>query len=47
MELLYVTIIAVNVDPTTRYLYLRVLKGKAFVEHLHEAARLPGTGINF
>ncbi|XP_028986079.1 centrosomal protein of 76 kDa isoform X2 [Betta splendens] len=31
-----------NVDPSKRYLYLQVLGGKAFLEHLHEPESLPG-----
>lgn len=31
-----------NVDPTRRYLYLQVLGGKAFLEHLQEPEPLPG-----
>ena len=31
-----------NVDPTRRYLYLQVLGGKAFLEHLQEGDPLPG-----
>ncbi|XP_034618472.1 centrosomal protein of 76 kDa isoform X2 [Trachemys scripta elegans] len=31
-----------NIDPTRRYLYLQVLGGKAFLEHLQEPEPLPG-----
>nr|XP_043890822.1 centrosomal protein of 76 kDa isoform X2 [Solea senegalensis] len=31
-----------NVNPLRRYLYLQVLGGKAFLEHLHEPEPLPG-----
>lgn len=31
-----------NVDPFKRHLYLQVLGGKAFLEHLHELDTLPG-----
>ncbi|XP_031444852.1 centrosomal protein of 76 kDa isoform X2 [Phasianus colchicus] len=31
-----------NIDPTRRYLYLQVLGGKAFLEHLQEPDPLPG-----
>ncbi|XP_060233108.1 centrosomal protein of 76 kDa isoform X3 [Meriones unguiculatus] len=31
-----------NLDPTRRYLYLQVLGGKAFLEHLQEPEPLPG-----
>lgn len=31
-----------NIDPTRRYLYLQVLGGKAFLEHLQEPQPLPG-----
>ncbi|KAM7126879.1 centrosomal protein of 76 kDa isoform 3-T3 [Molossus nigricans] len=31
-----------NIDPTRRYLYLQVLSGKAFLEHLQEPEPLPG-----
>ncbi|XP_069476932.1 centrosomal protein of 76 kDa isoform X2 [Ambystoma mexicanum] len=31
-----------NIDPTRRYLYLQVLGGKAFLEHLQEPPPLPG-----
>ncbi|XP_023669330.1 centrosomal protein of 76 kDa [Paramormyrops kingsleyae] len=31
-----------NIDPSRRYLYLQVLGGKAFLEHLQEPAALPG-----
>ncbi|KAJ8013424.1 hypothetical protein DPEC_G00053120 [Dallia pectoralis] len=31
-----------NVDPARRYLYLQVLGGKAFLEHLQEPVPLPG-----
>ncbi|XP_033119568.1 centrosomal protein of 76 kDa-like [Anneissia japonica] len=31
-----------NVDPTRRYLYLQVLEGKAFLEHLQEPQPIPG-----
>ncbi|TNN02888.1 hypothetical protein fugu_010375 [Takifugu bimaculatus] len=31
-----------NVDPSRRYLYLQVLGGKAFLEHLQEPEPLPG-----
>ena len=34
--------ITANVDPTRRYLYLQVLGGKAFLEHLQEGQPLPG-----
>ena len=33
---------AANIDPTRRYLYLQVLGGKAFLEHLQEPEPLPG-----
>ena len=33
---------AANVDPSRRYLYLQVLGGKAFLEHLQEPESLPG-----
>ena len=35
-------IFSVSLDPTKRYLYLQVLGGKAFLEHLQEAEPLPG-----
>ncbi|XP_068615984.1 centrosomal protein of 76 kDa isoform X2 [Brachionichthys hirsutus] len=31
-----------NIDPSRRYLYLQVLDGKAFLEHLQEPEPLPG-----
>ncbi|XP_062986599.1 centrosomal protein of 76 kDa isoform X3 [Elgaria multicarinata webbii] len=31
-----------NIDPTRRYLYVQVLGGKAFLEHLQEPEPLPG-----
>lgn len=31
-----------NIDPCRRYLYLQVLGGKAFLEHLQEPEPLPG-----
>ncbi|XP_054841418.1 centrosomal protein of 76 kDa [Eublepharis macularius] len=31
-----------NIDPTRRYLYLQILGGKAFLEHLQEPEPLPG-----
>ena len=31
-----------NIDPTRRYLYLQILSGKAFLEHLQEPEPLPG-----
>ncbi|XP_056142658.1 centrosomal protein of 76 kDa [Lampris incognitus] len=31
-----------SIDPTRRYLYLQVLGGKAFLDHLHEPEPLPG-----
>ena len=31
-----------NIDPSRRYLYLQVLGGKAFLEHLQEPEPLPG-----
>ena len=34
--------IAANVDPTRRYLYLQVLGGRAFLEHLQEPEPYPG-----
>lgn len=33
---------SVGVDPTRRYLYLQVLGGKAFLEHLQDPEPLPG-----
>ena len=36
---LYVT---VGVDPTKRYLYLQILGGKAFLEHLQDPEPMPG-----
>ncbi|XP_068179754.1 centrosomal protein of 76 kDa [Antennarius striatus] len=32
----------INLDPSRRYLYLQVLGGKAFLEHLQEPESLPG-----
>lgn len=32
----------INIDPSRRYLYLQVLGGKAFLEHLQEPEPLPG-----
>ncbi|XP_056900186.1 centrosomal protein of 76 kDa isoform X2 [Takifugu flavidus] len=36
------SIFSANVDPSRRYLYLQVLGGKAFLEHLQEPEPLPG-----
>ena len=33
---------AVGVDPTKRYLYVQVLGGKAFLEHLQDPEPMPG-----
>lgn len=35
-------ILSANIDPSRRYLYLQVLGGKAFLEHLQEPEPLPG-----
>ena len=37
-----ICLIAAPIDPTRRHLYLQVLGGKAFLEHLHEPEVLPG-----
>lgn len=34
--------LSANIDPSRRYLYLQVLGGKAFLEHLQEPEPLPG-----
>ena len=34
--------ITASVDPTRRYLYLQILGGKAFLEHLQEPQPFPG-----
>jgi len=34
--------VAVGVDPTKRYLYLQILGGKAFLEHLQDPEPMPG-----
>ena len=34
--------VIVGVDPTKRYLYLQVLGGKAFLEHLQDPEPIPG-----
>lgn len=34
--------LSANIDPSRRYLYLQVLGGKAFLEHLQEPQFLPG-----
>ncbi|XP_058877680.1 centrosomal protein of 76 kDa-like isoform X3 [Acipenser ruthenus] len=31
-----------NIDPTRRYLYMQILGGKAFLEHMQESELLPG-----
>lgn len=31
-----------NIDPTRRYLYMQILGGKAFLEHIQESELLPG-----
>ncbi|MGH0167880.1 UNVERIFIED_CONTAM: hypothetical protein FKN15_060724 [Acipenser sinensis] len=31
-----------NIDPTRRYLYMQILGGKAFLEHIQEPELLPG-----
>lgn len=35
-------ILSGSIDPSRRYLYLQVLGGKAFLEHLQEPEPLPG-----
>lgn len=35
-------LLSANIDPSRRYLYLQVLGGKAFLEHLQEPDPLPG-----
>ena len=37
-----IDLVVVNVDPTRRYLYLQVLGGRAFLDHLQETPSLPG-----
>lgn len=35
-------LLSVNIDPKRRYLYVQVLGGKAFLEHLQEPEKSPG-----
>uniref|UniRef100_A0A8C7I003 Centrosomal protein of 76 kDa n=1 Tax=Oncorhynchus kisutch TaxID=8019 RepID=A0A8C7I003_ONCKI len=37
-----ISVLPANMDPARRYLYLQVLGGKAFLEHLQEPEPLPG-----
>ena len=38
----FLILFTANVDPTRRYLYLQILGGKAFLEHLSENEAFPG-----